>query len=71
MTEYMEVAGEFKQLGKNAKQSFVTQAFEDHLRELFSQIATGKYYITEKDFNSACRYCDHESLCRKNTRIKN
>jgi ATP-dependent exoDNAse (exonuclease V) beta subunit len=71
MTEYMEVAGEFKQLGKNAKQSFVTQAFEDHLRELFSQIAAGKYYITEKDFGSACRYCDHESLCRKNTRLKN
>jgi RecB family exonuclease len=71
MTEYMEVAGEFKQLGRNAKQSFVTKAFEDYLRELFSQIAAGKYYITEKDFDSACKYCDHESLCRKNTRLKN
>ena len=70
MTEYMEIGSEFKQLGKNAKQSFVIEAFEDHLNNLFSQIAVGNYYITEKDFNDACKNCPHESLCRKNTRIK-
>ena len=70
MTEYMQVNDEFKQMGKNAKQSFNIEEFEQHLQELFTGIGAGKYYITEKDFNDACVNCNYEFLCRKNTRLK-
>lgn len=46
------------------------EKFEEHLRDLFSQIADGKYYITEKAFKDACKYCAYEGLCRKETRLK-
>ena len=64
--EYTLNETEFRQ----GRQSFQVDEFEKHLHQLFSQIADGKYYITEKDFNVACTNCSYESLCRKNTRIK-
>lgn len=55
---------------KLANSKLPIEEFEKHLQDIFSQIAEGKYYITEKDFNDACKNCPHESLCRKNTRIR-
>jgi hypothetical protein len=66
LQEYVLDDGEFKQ-GRN---SFVIREFEEHLGDLFSQIADGKYYITEKAFKDACKNCAYEGLCRKDTRLK-
>jgi ATP-dependent exoDNAse (exonuclease V) beta subunit len=71
MVSYMIEGEEFKQLGKNAKQSFMIEDFEEHLNNLFSQIGAGKYYITNKLYKDACEYCPHAGLCRKDTRLKN
>ena len=70
MVSYMIEGEEFKQLGKNVKQSFIIEDFDEHLNNLFSQIGTGKYYITKKDYNDACKYCHHAGLCRKDGRLK-
>ena len=69
--EYMKMGEEYKQLGKNAKQSFLIQEFEEHLRKIFSKIGAGKYYITEKAYKDACEYCGYIGLCRRDTRLKN
>ena len=66
LLRYQHKDGEFRQ----GRQSFIINEFEKHLRDLFSQIADGKYYITEKSFKDACKYCSFEGLCRKSTRLK-
>jgi len=70
MVSYMIEGEEFKQLGKNVKQSFVIENFDKHLNDLFSQIGAGKYYITEKDYSNTCKYCPHAGLCRRDSRLK-
>jgi len=67
LLRYYHKDGEFRQ----GKQFFIINEFEKHLRDLFSQIADGKYYITEKSFKDACKYCSFEGLCRRDTRVRN
>lgn len=66
LQEYNLSDVEFRQ-GRNA---FLIEEFEEHLRDLFSQIGNGKYYITDKSYKDACKYCAYEGLCRKDTRLK-
>ena len=68
---FAESEGFFIQIGSNKNNNgFSIEEFENHLRDLFAQIAEGKYYITDKPFKEACEYCRYEGLCRKNTRLK-
>lgn len=66
MLEYTLSETEFRQ----GKQSVTVEEFEEHLRQLFTQISAGKYYITEKEYQDACEYCPYAGLCRKDTRLK-
>jgi len=67
LLRYQHKEEEFRQ----GKQSFIIDEFEKHLHDLFSQIVNGKYYITEKSFKDACKYCSFEGLCRRDTRVRN
>ncbi len=59
---------EFKQ--SNGNHSFVIEDFEEHLRDLFTQISGGRYYITDRPYSDACENCQHAGLCRKDARLK-
>ncbi|MBW6457988.1 MAG: PD-(D/E)XK nuclease family protein, partial [FCB group bacterium] len=67
---FTESDGMFSRENSKKDNTLRIEAFENHLRALFLQIAEGKYYITDKAFRDACKYCSHEGLCRKNTRLR-
>ena len=62
--------GDFIQENSQKGNAFNIDEFENHLKTLFIQIGEGNYYITQKAFLEACKYCPHDGLCRKSTRIR-
>ncbi|MDZ7796103.1 MAG: PD-(D/E)XK nuclease family protein [Candidatus Marinimicrobia bacterium] len=70
---YTHIDGKFGKMKKNGEElstAINVLTFHRLLEKLFSLISGGSYYITDRTFETACNYCPHAGLCRKDSRLR-
>ncbi|MCK4814121.1 MAG: PD-(D/E)XK nuclease family protein, partial [Candidatus Marinimicrobia bacterium] len=67
---FNEANGHFTETTTKSDTSIDIAIFNKLLSKLFSHIAGGRYYITDRPYDDVCKYCQHEGLCRKASRLK-